>query len=737
MKRNSNEKSARHQRIRVLWPILVLVTAAAYQPAWHGTLLWDDDAHLTSVALRSSDGLRRIWTDIGATQQYYPIVHSTFWIFHRLWGHDTLGYHLANIVLHATSASLLFLILRRLSVPGGTLAAFAFALHPVQVESVAWMTELKNTLSGVFYLAAALAYLNFDERRRAGSYVLAALLFSLALLSKTVTATLPAAMLVVFWWKRGHLEWRRDVLPLTPFVLAGIAAGAMTAWFERSVLGAQGLEYSLSAVERVLLAGRALWFYLATLLWPVNLSFIYPRWRIAAEDWWQFAFPAAAIAVLWAGWLIRSRTRAPLAAALLFCGTLVPALGFVDVYPFRYSFVADHFQYLATIPAIAALSAALTLAASRLAMAGAAAQRLLVIVVAGPLALTTWSQSRVYADSDTLFRATLARNPDCWLCHNNLATAKLFGSEEALDEAIAHIQEALRLNPSSAEAHNNLGGAFQRKGRLLDALNEHRAAARLNPKLPDAHYNIGVTSQSLGRAEDAAAAYGAALQLNPSYAAAHNNLGTVLQGSGRVEEARTHFAEAVRLEPDAAQSRLNLGSALQRLGRIDEAIDQYREAVRLEPRSATAHVSLGLILAAAGRSSEAIAGLERALTLEPGSPSIRTSLGYVLLQSGSYADAMTQFRQAIRIEPGFAPAHYQLGIALATSGQPAEAIGEFEQALRYQPGAAEIHNDLGAALANAGRIRDAVTHFSEALRLRPNYPDARANLEKAKALVAR
>ena len=207
----------------LLFAALVLVVLAAYHPAWHGGMLWDDDAHITSRDLRSPEGLWRIWFDLGATQQYYPLVHSAFWVQHRLWGDDTLGYHLVNIVLHGMAAFLFALVLQRLSVPGAILAAFLFALHPVHVESVAWITELKNTFSGVFYLGAALAYLDFDRTRRRRSYAAGLVLFLLALLSKTVAATLPAALLVVVWWQRGRVDWRRDGRPLIPFVAAGVA----------------------------------------------------------------------------------------------------------------------------------------------------------------------------------------------------------------------------------------------------------------------------------------------------------------------------------------------------------------------------------------------------------------------------------------------------------------------------------------------------------------------------------
>jgi hypothetical protein len=237
--------------------LLVAAVIFAYQPAWHAGFIWDDNAHVTKPALRSLNGLARIWMQLGATQQYYPLVHSVFWVEHRLWGDATVGYHLINILLHAVSALLLVKLLRQLKIPGAWLAAAIFALHPVQVESVAWISELKNTLSGAFYLGSALAYLGFDRNRSGGNYALALGLFVLGLLSKTVIATLPAALLVVFWWQRGKLCWKQDVRPLLPFFIAGIGAGLFTAWVEgKYIIGAESSEFNFSIIERFLIAGR-------------------------------------------------------------------------------------------------------------------------------------------------------------------------------------------------------------------------------------------------------------------------------------------------------------------------------------------------------------------------------------------------------------------------------------------------------------------------------------------------
>ena len=430
-----------------------------YWPALHGGLVWDDAAHVTTPDLRSWSGLGRIWREAHATQQYYPILHTAFWIEHRLWGDATLGYHLVNALLHATSCCLLAFVLRRLwqresadvarhTIPVGAewIAAVLFAIHPVGVESVAWISEQKNTLSLVFYLTAALAYLKFDVTRSARSYARAAVFFILALGTKSVTATLPAALLVVLWWRYGTLHWRRDIVPLLPWFVAGIAAGLFTAWVERTLIGASGAAFDLSFTERLLLAGRATWFYLGKLFWPLDLMFVYPRWavRTAAPGW--YGWLAGALFVTLALWLIRRRTRGPLAGWLFFVGSLFPALGFFNVYPFQFSYVADHFQYLASlgiIVLIAVGAAWLFSGASGLLRAGAGG---LLGLTASALVLLANQQSRTYRDSVTLYHTTLERNSGCWMAHSNLAV-ELANSPEGIPDALAHYMEALRLKP--------------------------------------------------------------------------------------------------------------------------------------------------------------------------------------------------------------------------------------------------------------------------------------------------
>ncbi len=460
--------------------------------------------------------------------------------------------------------------------PGAWLTGFVFALHPVAVESVAWISEQKNTLSTVFYLLSALAYLRFDETRGRRCYFLALGLFVLALLSKSVTATLPAALLVVFWWRRGRLSWRGDVVPLLPFFLAGLGAGLFTAWVERALLGAEGADYALGPLARCLLAGRVAWFYLGKLLWPANLTFIYPRWTISAAAPWAYVFPLAALAVLAALWRIRRRTRGPLAAALFFLGTLFPALGFFNAYPFRYSFVADHFQYLASL-GIFALAAGILCHAMRDKASGL--NRAWGLPLAAGLvcllAILTWRQSRMYRDLPTLYRATIARNPDCWMAYGNLGTLLLADGQSA--EAFADLSRAVELNPDFPEGQFNLGNALRAQGRLAEAIVHYRVALRLKPAYPEAEDNLGTALFSLGRPTEAIAHYRAALALRPDYPGAEVNLGAALQPT-QPGEAIACYERALRLDPENFAAHFNLGIALRIVGKLRESISEYEGA---------------------------------------------------------------------------------------------------------------------------------------------------------------
>jgi protein O-mannosyl-transferase len=681
------------------WALLLCVTLIAYWPALQGGFVWDDSAHATAPELRSLHGLWRIWFDVGATQQYYPLLHSAFWLEYRLWGEAVLGYHLVGILLHALAACLLVAILRRLEVPGAWLAGFVFALHPVCVEAVAWISEQKSTLSTVFYLGAALAYLHFDRTRRWRQYALALGLFLLALLSKTVTASLPAALLLVFWWQRGKLEWKRDAMPLLAWFAVGAGAGLFTARVERTLIGAEGAEFGMTFVERCLLAGRAIWFYLGQLLWPSDLVFLYPRWKMDASAWWQYLFPAAVLALVVGLALYARRHRGPLAAFLFFAGTLFPALGFFNVYPFLYSYVADHFQYLASIGVIVFVSSALVLAARKYGAAGAWPATLAGSALLFVLGGLSWAQSANYQNAETLWQATIARNPGCWLAHNNLGADLLEFSDRA-PEALAHLETAVRLKPDYWPARTNLGSALAKLDRPAEAI---------------AQYEIVLRAQ-------------------PGSMKAHNNLGNSLAGAGRYEEAVREFQAALRTEPNAARVHNNLGSALSNLGRLTEAIAEFETAVRLDPSYAEAQGNRGLSLLMAGRMPEAIDALRAATRMQPNSARTRSQFAFALLKVGNLPEAVAEFDAAMRLEPQSPMAHFNLGYALSRMpGRLGDAIAEYQTAVSGAPDFADAHKNLGNALLKAGRVPEAVAAFEQVVRLRPGDSGVRQQLGELKA----
>jgi len=636
------------QKTLLLWAgLIILLTLLAYIPAMRGGYIWDDNAHITDNAtLRSSDGLAKIWFEPKVLPQYYPLVHTTFWVEYHLWQLHPFGYHLVNVLLHALNAILLLLVLRYLRVPGAWLAAAFFALHPVHVESVAWITERKNVLSSFFYLSSVLAYLRFanvtgdpantalssdldpltsdNSNRSWGFYAFSLFLFLCALLSKTVTSSLPAAILLVLWWKRDRIRWR-DILALIPYFVVGALFGLTTVWLEKYHVGAQGEEWALSFLDRCLVAGRALWFYAGKLVWPYKLTFIYPRWQIDAGLWWQYLFPAAAVAVIFILWVMRRRIgKGPLVAVLFFAGTLVPALGFFDVYPMRFSYVADHFQYLASIGLIALASAAIMSFLGRPGPRQSNIGFVVCFAVLFVLGVLVWQQGTIYRDAETLYRDTISKNPHAWMAHYNLGV--LLVNSGRSDEVMAHFSEALRLQPDDADAHYNLGVALEKQGRLEEAMAHFSEAARLRPDYADAHYSIAVILARQSKFDEAISHYSQALRVNPNYAEAHNNLGVALFSLGKLSKAIEHYRTALTLDPDFGKAHNNLGNALIQKGKLDEAIAHYSRALEIRAHYPEAHNNLGVALAQQGKIDAAIVQFEKALQLKPDYTQARANL---------------------------------------------------------------------------------------------------------------
>ena len=538
---------------------LMALVFTAFWPAMGGGFLWDDDAYVQhNPTLRSLGGLARIWLEPGATPQYYPLVFTTFWFEWRLWGADPMGYHLVNCWLHAVNAILLWHLLVKLDVPSAWFAAAVFALHPVHVESVAWISERKNVLSGAVYLAATLAYLRVAGLGRPARqasvgdaitwhYVAAILFFLASLFSKSVTCTWPAAMMVVLWWKQGRVA-RAHIVRLAPLLVVGAALGLWTAWVERRYVGAEGATWSLTLGEHVVLAGRILCFYVSKLLWPEPLMFIYPRWVIDAGDWSQWVYPLLCVGVI--GSLIACRRhvgRGPLAGVLLFAGTLFPALGLFNVYFMRFSFVADHFQYLASIGVIALLTG--WLCKERGLRVLPVLQAIMLVV----LGVNTWSQATSYICAKVVWSDTLSKNPNAWLAHNNLAV--LLEREGSTEEAEKHFRAALALHQDLSKVHGNLGSLLADRGDMSEAMLHLREAIRLAPESFDARFNLATGLLKQGTWTEAKVEYEHAIRLRSSDADAHFGLGTALKEIGDREGAAREYRETLRIAPDHEGAR--------------------------------------------------------------------------------------------------------------------------------------------------------------------------------------
>ncbi len=699
--------------------VLLLLTALAYLPVLRAGYVWDDDDWLTdNRTIRAAGGLRQIWLSPRASIQYYPLTFTSWWLDYRVWGTNPLPYHVENVLLHAASVVLLWRILRRLAVPGAWLAAALFALHPVHVESVAWITERKNVLSGVFYFAAAWCYLRFERDfadpappRSWGWYGPAILLFAAALLSKTVTATLPAALLVVAWWKLGRLR-PRHVAALAPLFVLGLAFGLLTAQIERTTVGAAGTEWSLTALERIVLAGRAVWFYLGKLLWPLRLSFLYDQWQLDARQAWQFLAPVAVIAVLVVLWVLRRRVgRAPLAAGLFFVLTLAPALGFFNVYFMRYAFVADHFQYLASVGPLVGAAALLALRLPRPARAGVAG----VILLA--LGVLTWRQASVYHNEETLWRDALAKTPDGWMAANNLSHVLL--ARGALDEALPLARRARELRPHHPEPLTNLGSIHAARGEPDLAIACFEEALRCDPQNSEARNNLGLALAGLGRFAEAARHYSEALRLRPDHALIQANLARALLESGRVDEAIEGYRRALALEPTLARERMYLGMALLRSGRLAEGAAELEQVVRQVPQAAEAKAGLATAWAQQGRLNEAAALYEEALRLNPNLAEAHQNLANTLVSLARADEARTHYLRALELRPNYADAHY--GLALVDWQDSAAAAEHLRRAIELRPDQPDFRCAAAQLLLAAGRVESAITELAHAVRVAPRH----------------
>jgi protein O-mannosyl-transferase len=676
--------------------IIALTAALAYRPAMHGGFLLDDDLLLTENPLvKVPNGLAHIWFTTDAVD-YWPVANTSFWIGWRLWGLNPTGYHVVNLLLHIANALLVWLVLRQLAIPWAFLAALLFALHPVNVESVAWISQRKGLLATLFVLFSVVFYLWAEQRRRpiegmpikseakpsaAAYYWLSVVAFLLAMLSKGSVAILPLVLLAIVWWQKRRIQLRDFVRTIPYWLIAFIFTG-VNVWFQ-SRLSSEPFRHA-SLADRVVEAPAMVWFYLSKAILPIHLQFIYPQWQIDAGRW-VWWLPAIA-AILLTGILLWQRNswwdRPLLFAWIIYCVALVPVMGFTDISYMKYSLVADHYQYLAIIAFVALVAAVCHFIYSHLPRNRQRPIEIVSAVLVAVLFFMTWQQSGLYVNGTTLYAASLKENPTSWLLQFNLANA--LDDEHRPDEAIQHYRQAIRWKPEFVEAHYNLGNVLSHTGQTQAAIDEYQQV----------------------------------LQLNPAWAAqVHCALGVLANKNGEHEKAIEEYQQAVNLKPDSAEYHYNLGNALLAVGRVHQAQEQYQRALDLKPDFADARDKLINLTPATGNLAAAIERDQQILKQNPNFAEVHYNLANALLKVGRVQEAMDHYRQALQIKPELVEAANGLGAALLSSGQPQQSLEYFDRAVRAKPDYVQAYANLALADAQLNRSNDAVSAGQKALAL--------------------
>jgi protein O-mannosyl-transferase len=648
--------------------ILVLAAVVVFSPAFHGEWLWDDAAELAqNPDVVGTGGLAQIWFN-PQHNDYFPLKATVQWLAWRIWGENVAGYHGLNILLHALSALLLWRVLLKLGVPAAWFGALVFAVHPLTVESVAWIAELKNTLSLPPLLLAMSAYIDFTERGRRRDYGLAVGWFLASLLCKTSGVMFPVVLLLYHAWRSGAIGWAALVRTV-PFFGISLVLGLVTLHFqhERALSGWAVPIGGLA--ERTAVAGIASVFYAYKFLVPFNLVPVYPQWEVTGRSVVEFVPWVFWLGVLAVSWRARQTWgRHVIFGFGSYLALVAPVLGFVGMSYMRYSWVADHFVYLPMIPLVALAAGGVGWARRSLDRRPVRWTSVAAAAAVLALGLATWRYAAVFRGPEPLWRYTLEYNPRAWFAHEQLGIALHQGGKHR--EAEAAFQTALAAKPESPELRNNYGTLLLDAGRYAEAIEQFETA----------------------------------LRLNPAFAVAHSNRGNTLLRLGRAEEAVAAFREAVRADPGLVQARTNLGNALYATGRTADAIAELRQAAATVPRYADAFDSLGTVLIRTGEPDEAVKSYARAVQLAPNHAGFRSNLGYALIVAGRFEEAAVHLREAVRLAPNHADAHLNLGGVLYQLGRVGDAIVHFEAALRVRPDLEEARQNLQLLRAQSNPV---------------------------------
>jgi tetratricopeptide (TPR) repeat protein len=685
--------------------LAVLVLAAFWPVLDAGFLNYDDPLYVTrNFHVRQGltlEGARWALTSFHAAN-WHPLT----WISHMLdWqihGGNPAGHHLTSLVLHLANTLLLFFLLARLTGSAGKsfAAAALFGVHPLHVQSVAWIAERKDVLSTLFWLLTTWAYVGWVRAPRLSRYATVLALFALGLAAKPMLVTLPLTLLLLDQWPLGRTDAldpdatgspSRGRLVLEKIPLLGMAAGSaiLTVIAQRAGDAVQPMT-SYPLLLRVSNAVVSSMSYLVKTLWPRGLAVFYPHPRYGLPVW-EVVVSAILLVVL-TTLAIRARRSRPylLFGWLWYLVTLLPVIGLVQV---GEQARADRYTYVPLIgifvicawgipDALGAFGARFPRGPGawirdRAGRGGVAALTALLLAA---FVLDTRGEARLWHDPISLFEHAIAVTRDNEIAHNSLGVA--VAAKGRREEAIRHFVEAIRIDPGFAEAYNNIGIVLAEQGKAREAIEYYRKALQVAPGYADALSDLGVALWATGQQDEAIDAYRRALDRAPDHADAHNNLGVALEKKGRLAEAVEHYEASLRYGGDSARTHNNLGRALCDLKRYGEAIPHFEQSLRIDPAVHEVHNNLGIALMGLGRLDEAIGAYERAARLAPNYVEALSNLGTALTQQGRIRDALVRFDDAIRIQPDYGKAHYNRAVALYLAARYAEAWESIDRARR-------------------------------------------------------
>ncbi|MFC1489058.1 tetratricopeptide repeat protein [Thermodesulfobacteriota bacterium] len=751
-KNKSKNLISKYRDIPICLFLIVATFAAYYQVTNHEFVNFDDTIYVTENRhVKAGLTLEGIIWSFKLSDKDNTYWHPLTWLSHlldcELFGMKSGMHHLGNLILHISSSLLLFFTLKQMT--GARWRSFfvaaLFALHPLNVESVAWVSERKNVLSTFFWMLTLMSYGYYCRQPGFFRYFLTLIIFQLGLLAKPMLVTLPCVLLLLDYWPLGRIQSgstkgiryetgenasfgyvaypaSRLLLEKIPFLLlssVSIVLSTLSLQNQENLISTEYIPMSLRIANALVSYVN----YIVKMIWPKNLAVLYPYPKVMLPAW-QVA-GSGLLLVCVSVLVIMTLKRAPYLATgwLWYLGTLVPVIGLVQggLWPA----MADRWAYIPLAGIYIIIAWGISDITKRWPHRKMWLPTLAILLLS-ILILATWRQAGFWKNTITLFEHTLGVTTNHYLPHNNLGNALLRKGRTA--EAIEHYREALRLRPNYVEAHNNLGNALAKQGLADEAIKQCREALRLNPNYEKAHNNLGSILAEQGRIDEAVKHYREALRLHPNYVEAYNNLGNALKQKGQTDEAVTHYQEALRINPDNIEAHNILGGVLEKQGQTFEAINHYQEALRLNPDLEETHYNLANVLMKQGRIDGAIDHYLKALSIKPDYVEVHNNLGNVFLKKNRIDDAINHFFKALEIQPDLEETHYNLGRALAMKGRIDEAVAQYKEALRINPGFEKAHNNLAIALQHQGHIVEAAEHYQEALRINPEYFEAHNNL---------